>query len=808
MARKKPTQKTNEVSAERQIIDTAIARLKKCIKADRHNREAAVDDLKFLNGEQWDSGEIKRRRDKNRPALTLNFLPKFVAQVTGDMLQNTPSIKVRPTDSKGDINIAKIRQGIINAIEYNSNAKGIYSYASKQLVGCGYGAWRVLTRYTEENPFLQEVYLEGIRNPFTVYLDPDATDQNFADAKYGFIICRMELEDFKREYPKAEVPGNDMSDVGMADEHWYDSETVTVAEYFEIVKEKVTIHQLEDGKVVTDEEYQDLLEDYKERKQEVLDLIEAMPITPQAPPIPASPAAPAAPASPQATSNPPVGTTGPTPPGSVGVNPMAAGAVPQQPQGGDELLKRAQMIGDKPTIAKSRESEISVVRHRTITACEILDGGKEGTKVPGRYIPLVLVKGPELNIEGKNYIYSLVRHAKDPQKLINYWNSAAAETIALAPKAPWLATPKQIEGHETAYASANVENYPVLLYNPDPEAAGAPQRQAPAQPPTAIFEQIRRGEENLKSVIGMFNSDIGAPDSRQTGAAVIAGQKPGDVGTSEFSENIARAVMHTGRIINEMIPEIYDTERDVRVRNLDDSETFMPINTTVGSALKSIKSNPEMFASIEPQKLQELTREDEDARFNDITTGKYDIIVSTGPSYATQRQESAQQLLQLTHAMPQQMAIASDLIVKNLDFKDADELAERLRKTLPPGLAKPRPGDQPPQPPPPDPAVIQAQMKLQVEQMKMESEKMKVEAEKLRAQAEMMKAQAEIVRIQSEASGKTPTPEYDPVEMVEKDRRYELDKDRLELEKARFQHDMRMEGAEFRRGLMNDARPK
>jgi hypothetical protein len=182
---------------DQEILDKAKKRLKTAIKSDDHNRIAAIEDLKFANGEQWDLKEKKRRSDKGRPALQINLLPKFVDQVVGDMLHNTPCVKISPEDSKSDINIAKIRQGIVHSVEYQSNSKGIYGYAARQMVTSGYGAWRVLTRFTEENPFLQEAYLESIRNPFLIYLDPNSKDQNYADAKWGFLLEKMSTAEFK-----------------------------------------------------------------------------------------------------------------------------------------------------------------------------------------------------------------------------------------------------------------------------------------------------------------------------------------------------------------------------------------------------------------------------------------------------------------------------------------------------------------------------------------------------------------------------------------------------------------------------------
>lgn len=677
---------------EQAVIDLAMKRLKIAVEADKHNREDAIKDLEFLNGDQWPEAEKKRREISGRPALMINLLPKFVDQVTGEMLQNTPQIKVRPGDTSGDTNIAKIRQGLISAIEYDSNSKGIYSYGSKQMVACGYGAWRVLTRYMDSNPFQQEIYLEGIRNPFLVYFDPSAKDQNYADAKWGFVLEKIPTDEFKERYPRVVIPTSLSDETDIGQEHWFDGDTVTVAEYFVKTVEKVEMSQLSDGRVIESSEYAKIESEYDENISKLME--------------------------------------------------QTVSGAPRDSQ-----------MSIKPTVVKTRIAEKVIIKQWVLTSSGIIDGDVEGNTVAGKYIPVILLKGKELNIEGKNYISSLIRHAKDPQKMVNYWNSTAAETIALAPKSPWIGTAKQFEGYENDYASANVENMPFLKYNADPEAGGPPQRVAPGNPPVAVFEQIRRGEENIKSVIGMFNADVGAPGSEQTGAAIIARQKPGDTGTYEFIENLNRAVLFTGKIINEMIPTIYDTERDVRVRNIDESETFVPVNTTVKSAVQSLQGNPEMFAGMDINKLvQTAQKGGEDARFNDITMGKYDVILSTGPSYATQRQESSALLMQLAQAMPQQMAVAADLIVENMDFKSAEELARRLRLPLvQQGLITPRPGDPQPQPQgiSPEQMIQEALIKVEeskvaVNALKAENEKMKIQMEELRLHKDMIETAASI----------------------------------------------------------------
>lgn len=797
---------------EQKIIDAAMKRLDRAIKSEDHNRKAAIDDLKFANGEQWDLGEKKRRSDKGRPALQFNLLPKFINQVTGDMLHNSPSIKVRPVDSKADTNIAKIRQGIINNIEYLSNSKAVYGYASTQMVTCGYGAWRVLTRYTEENPFLQEAYLESIRNPFLVYMDPDSKDQNYADAKYGFILEKMSKDQFKERYPKALYPaGTDAvkTGSGLGSEHWYDGELITVAEYFCVESETVEMLQLEDGRVVTKEEFAELKTEWEEKQGDILKSINEMQFTAgqsSAPPPAAAGAPPSAPSGmpPQAGMNaPPVQPQAGLGPSPQGVAPQMP---PQQPPAIPPVAPRIDRLGDEPKVVKRRETEKTVIKQRILTSAEILEGGSEGNVFPGKFIPIVLLKGKELNIEGKNYVYSLIRHAKDPQKMLNYWHTAAAETISLAPKTPWLGTAKQFEGYENDYAAANVENFPFLKYNVDAEAPGPPQRVPVGQPPVAIFQQIATGENTLKSVIGMFNADVGAPGSEQTGAAVIARQRPGDIGTYEFSENLARAVLYTGRILNSIIPEIYDSERDVRLRNIDDTESFVPINTTVGGAMKSIKNAPEMYQGMNVDKLSKaLFEEGKEAKFNDVTVGKYDVVVTVGPSYATQRQESATQLLQLVQAMPQQMGLAADLIVQNLDFKESDELANRIRKTLPPNIVPPKPGEPPRPPQPPSPAVIAAQSKAQSEQAKVQMSQFKLEQEKLKLQHEQLKLQAEIEKLKIELGmNSNNQATAHTINRLDKENRLQLDRDRLDFERDKFAHQQEKDFAEHKHKRLID----
>jgi hypothetical protein len=672
---------------EKKFIEKAVKRLNKGLKADKHNRDAAIDDLKFSNPgdpQQWNQGTINDRKADGRPYLTLNLFPQYIEQVVGDIRHNRPRAKVHPDDSAADVHMARIREGIISDSEYQSNSDYIYVEAGKMNTTCGYGAWRVLTRPSEENPFVQEMYDELIENPFTVVMDPDATCPIYSDANWGFIRHKVPRAEFEEKYPNAEDPSESLKKDGLTYENWWDEDTITVCEYFVREMEKRMMCQLDDGTVLAEKDADELIEKARQAAAAQAQLLSGPQMAAQA-----------------GLNAPPA-----SPPGMAAPQPVQPAAPPAPPL---------------PRIVRKRETEITTVKHYKLTAAGILSkNGVKGEAFPGRYIPIILITGNRTNVDGKRYVSGIVRNAKDPAKSVNYWLTSCAERIALEPKAPWVGTPKQFEGFKEDYANANTKNYPYLMYNMDVESgvpAPPPMRQGPGQIPTALFTQLQTSLSLFDSAIGMNKTDLGAAGPERTGAAINARQKPGDIRTFSYIDNLARGIQHGARIKNEMIPTLYDTQRDVRLRNIDDTEAWVPINTTVADAIKAIKANPDRYRGMNTTRLiAAMQQHGPDTKFNDISMGRYAVRVTVGPSYATQRAESSEAMLRLVSALPKQMGIAADLIVKNSDFKDADVLADRLRKLLPPGMVKPQPGEEPSPPPP-----VPPQMQLVLQKAKTES---------------------------------------------------------------------------------------
>lgn len=364
----------------------------------------------------------------------------------------------------------------------------------------------------------------------------------------------------------------------------------------------------------------------------------------------------------------------------------------------------------------------------------------------GKWIPVVRVIGNEFEVEGQIYISGLVRNAKDAQRMYNYWTSQEAEMLALAPKAPFIGYGGQFEGYEMQWKTANTTNWPYLEVNPDvTDGMGAvlplPQRAAPPLPQTGLIQAKMGASDDIKSTTGQYDSSLGATSNERSGRAILAREKQGDTGTYHYVDNLARAIRHITRQLVDMIPKIYDTERIARIVGLDGEVDMVKINPQQPNPVNEIR---DMNTGIVIEKVY------------NPGVGRYDVVVTTGPSYMTKRQESMDAMSQILQGNPQLWAVAGDLFVKNMDWPGAQELAARLAKTIDPKLLED--GDK-------DPALQAAEQQMQamgaeLDQMAqmMQNFQKSVEVQDLERknfEAEIKAYQAETQRISAVSAGMT-----------------------------------------------------
>lgn len=244
----KPKDKDDDESDE-DILKRILKRFKRCVSYEGENRKQALEDLKFKAGDQWPADVAAQRNTDKRPCLTVNKIPTFIHQVTNAQRENRPSINVNPVGDKSDPDAAKMYRGLIRAIERDSAADIAYDTAFENAVSNGFGYFRITTDWEHPKSFNQVIRIVRIRNPFTVYLDPDHQEPDGADCEFGFVTELVTRDEFKDQWPDADpMPFNDMG-VGEIYKDWINSDTLRIAEYFEVKHRKRKLVELENGYV-------------------------------------------------------------------------------------------------------------------------------------------------------------------------------------------------------------------------------------------------------------------------------------------------------------------------------------------------------------------------------------------------------------------------------------------------------------------------------------------------------------------------------------------------------------------------------
>lgn len=339
---------------------------------------------------------------------------------------------------------------------------------------------------------------------------------------------------------------------------------------------------------------------------------------------------------------------------------------------------------------------------------------EDAYECPSRWIPLIPVVGSEIPLDNGIYRHGLLRFQREPQQLHNYFMSVAAESLGQQPKSPYMVTKKMVENWKSVWDNANKTPTPYLPFDPDPAMPSGPQRVAPPPLPTGLIQMAKMLADDMKATTGIYDASLGARSNETSGVAIAAREEQGNQATAHFVDNLEHSLEHAGRVMLDMMPKVYDTNRVLRLIGDDDAEKSVEINKPL------------------------LQVGDVEFKHNDMQQMKFQSVrVVLGPNYASRRAEAVQQLTALIQAIPQVGMVGGDLVVKNMDFDGSEELAERLRAVLPPEvLQATAPEDAPP--PQPDPmAEAQAQGALRM----MEAQSMEAEAKAQEAQAKAASAQ-------------------------------------------------------------------
>lgn len=376
---------------------------------------------------------------------------------------------------------------------------------------------------------------------------------------------------------------------------------------------------------------------------------------------------------------------------------------------------------------RTRLAPVTYAQMHLVTGFSILSGPYEYQL---NRLPVVRMTGRVVNVGGRRVRYGLVRFMKDAARLKNFWRSIAAEQLGYAPKAQWIAPESAVEGRENTFRRAHLERDPLLIYNDSAETP--PQRIQPPAPEAALLNESNVNTQDMKDVTGIHDASLGIRSNETSGRAITARQREGDIAALTFYDNGNASILEGGDIINQLIGQIYDGTRIIRVVGEDQEAKFAKIN------------------------------DPNDPDSPDLSIGNYDVALSTGSSYTSRRAEAAQAMMEAIQVYPQLMEFASDIIVKAQDWPGAEELAERLAKTIPPELREQKEGEEPPSIPPQVLQQIQAEMQALQKEYESLKEDKSIEARKaavdeFNAETQRLKVMAETELSKTELGVKTLT---------------------------------------------------
>jgi hypothetical protein len=598
------------------ILKEGKERFRQCEDWEADARKHFVEDLKFANADpenmwQWDSDLVTTRQGKQKPCLTINKTRQHNLIIINDAKQNKPGVNIRPVGDGASYEAAQTFEGIVRHIEYQSNAEQAYDTATVFQVQGGIGYWRVVTDYVSPDSFDQEIFIRRIKNPDAVFLDPDISEADGSDARFGFVFEDMPRDEFEAEYPEFKGDAG-IEPLGNVGDSWSNKETVRVAEYYRRVQK---------------------------------------------------------------------------------ADKLCAYIDPQTQQ--QVIIRHSKMDDNQRAMYELVKDDPNTVTRRVMTD-DVQWFKIAGNKIidrrpwPGKYIPLVRVIGEETIIQGKMDRKGHTRAMKDPQRMFNYWTSEATAQVALQTKTPYIAPVEAIEGLETYWQKSNIDDAAVLPYNAVAEdgtrTIPPPQRTQPPVMANAYVEGMRLCENQMMMASGQYQSQFGQNENATSGKAINERQRQGDNATYHFIDNLAIGIKYTGKILIDLIPKIYDTERVIRILAKDGTESQVQVKPDAPQAYQGIEGEDRSVAAI----------------FNP-NVGRYEVESDVGPGYATRRQEAFNAMSQIAAQNPEFMKIAGDLLFKAMDAPMADELAERWAKTIPQNII----GNAPP------PEVQQLQQQLQ-----------------------------------------------------------------------------------------------
>lgn len=678
----------------------------------------------FVLGEQWTEDESEMLKTYKKIPLQFNKLATLVNTLIGEQQQNTPQLEVVPMENC-DEQTAQIRELITKDIMFNGRAKNAYQVGAAQAYIGGFGAFALITDYTHEKSFDQDVIYKYFKDATRCYWDVAAEELNKTDSMRWGWLTRMSRSKLRQEYGK-NIESKILSDDSITasseevelvtDTHspgmsytWADDNSVTIQHHFEKKLVPDTLYKLSNGRIVNQDELDEIIDKSRAKQAEIeqaeqMQQLQQMQMGEQAgmemqegEPMQAEQEA------------------------------EQAGEEEGLDQGIDDYMTLYD-AGEPVRIEESRDAKKGKVKHYKIVGEYVLDE----TEFPSESCNLIFVdQHSYYDKNGKQVCRPFVIDAKDAQKYINYLGTQSAYVLKVSRYDQWIGSKKNVQSNDTAGRWRDpLSQQGMLTYDESPTGAKPEQIRAP-ELPQSLLTQYQRAIEDLYTSTGLYPSRLGQQGNEVSGAAIDARTRQGSYSTYCAFNAINRAIEAGGQVLNEMIPRVYDAERVISLMTPDEGQKSIVIN----------RQHDEYGELIE----------------NDIRKGTYQVRLMPGPSYEGQKEQALESLNLALQANPQLFNLIADLYAENLPLMNTIELKNRLKSLVPPeiveaGKSGKSPQEMGNQKPSPEEQAQQAEAEYKKAQIQAKQQEIQIKQQELalKAKQQQVETEREMQRLETE----------------------------------------------------------
>lgn len=667
--------------------------------------------------EMWETSERDALIKYNKVPLTFNKLITIVNSISGEQAQNDVQQIAVPLSDNITPKQVEIREAILKKVSADSDSKMVYTKAFRQALVGGFGAMRADHEYESDKSFNQTILLHSVEDPTKCFWDPNAKTRGKTDGLFCGQHYYMSKKAFGKKYGKKlanQLPNCMESEGDGSPKFTYvDEDSVCILEVYEREFKKEKIFELEDGRVVNQEELDELEAEQQDERYPILQEEREMPQSQML----------------QETQQPMM----PQPEFGAQQDPQAMGiqAMEQQPQDMEQPPMDSQFANRESRIAvrSSRTVDKDIIKRYKIAGDHIL----EETTFPSTSLPLVFVDQESyMTKTGAQVTRPFVQAAKDAQTFLNYLGTQIAYLVKISRYDQFMASRKNVEGTDIQQMWRNPQNIQgTLIYNVDMEGGTKPERLAPPELSASLMQQYSRALDDVQTSTGVFATQLGAQGQEISGSAIDARTQRGNNNTYIVFDSLNNAITELGRVINQMIPNIYDTPRTLMLEQDDVGIQPTEINKPIDAYGGEVE--------------------------NDVTKGEFGIKIKAGPSFEAQKAEALESLKMVLQAGGERVfGMVADLVAENLPVPNNIEIKNRLKTLVPPEIIEAgktgKPIPQKPQQPDPQMMMMQADMQFKQQDLQLKQQKLQQEAQENQQKLKMEEAQLQLKYAETQAS--------------------------------------------------------